>query len=194
MRKTHTRIAGALAALLAAGLAGFTLRSQPRSSVSLAARSPAPAVATQVIRRTVHIVRHEHPRSAPGSRVRSPTRAGVGQAYRGRSVHTGASGSRGAGAPGAPASAGGAVVTTRTSPSHASTGSAPSGSAPAGTRPTTRTSPAHAPTGSAPSGSAAPGTRPTTRTSPHGSTGAPGSKHVATRSSGGGEDRGDHGD
>lgn len=192
MRKTHTRIAGALAALLAAGLAGFSLRSQPTSSVSLAARSPAPAVATQVIRRTIHIVRHEHPRTPHGSPPGFPRRGGAGHANPARSVHTGASGSHAAGSAGALVAAGGGAVTTRTSPSHTSAGSAPSGSTATGAPVTTRTSPSHASTGSAPSGSAPAGTRPTTRTSPHGSSGAPGAKHVATRSSG--EDRGDHGD
>jgi hypothetical protein len=197
MRKTHTRIVGAVAALLAAALAGFSLRSQPKS-VSLAARSPAPAVATQVIRRTIHIVRHEHPRSAGTSRPGALAQGGRGPRGSARSIHTGASGSRGAGAPGGAVSAGGAAVTTRTSPSHASTSSAPSGSAPTGAPVTTRTSPGHATTGSTPSGSAPTGARPTTRTSPHGAGGSTSSgRPVATRSSGGrhGEDGGgDHGD
>lgn len=190
MRKTHTRFVGVLAALLAAGLAGFSLRSQPKSSVSLAARGPAPAVTTQVIHRTIHIVRHEHPRTAPGLRPGSATRAGGGGVSGVRSVHTRASGSHSAGSAGAAVAVGGGAVTTRTSASRAATGATPSGSAPAGAPVTTRTSPSHA---STPSGSAPTGARPTTRTSSHGSSGASGGKHVATRSSGG-EDHGDHGD
>ena len=189
MRKTHTRIAGAVAALLAAALAGFSLRSQPRSSVSLAARSPAPAVTTQVIRRTIHIVRHEHARTPPGRRPGSPTRAGGAQMNTARSVHTGASGSHAAGSVGAVVAAGGGAVTTRTSPSHATSGSTSLGSAPTGAPVTTRTSPSHA---STPSGPAPANPPVTTRTSSHASSGASGTKHVATRSSG--EDRGDHGD
>ena len=165
MRKTHTRIAGAVAALLAAGLAGFSLRSAPRSSTALAARTPSAAVTTQVIRRTIHIVRHEHARSRgavhPGS-VSAPTAAAAVSAA--RSIHTGASGSHHAGSSGTVVSAGGSAVTTRTSPSHVS-----------------------APTASVPASSPV-----TTRTSPHGSSGTSGAKHVTTRSSG--EDRGDHGD
>ena len=188
MRRTHIRIAGALAALLAAGLAGFSLRSQPRS-LSLAARSPAPAVTTQVIRRTIHIVRHEHAPARAGSGGGSPPHGHTGPVTSARSIHTGASGSHRAGSSSTGAAAGGAAVTTRTSPSHVATGSAPSGTASTGAPVTTRTSPSHA---STPSGSAPAGAPVTTRTSPHGSTGAPGAKHVATRSSG--EDRGDHGD
>ncbi len=189
MRKTHTRIAGAVAALLAAGLAGFSLRSQPSSSVSLSARSPAPAVATQVIRRTIHIVRHERVAPRAAGHGGALGRGGPGRVSSARSIHTAASGSHGAGSPGAAVSAGGTAVTTRTSPSHASTGSAPSSSAPAGVPVTTRTSASHA---STPSASAHAGAPVTTRTSPHGSSATSGGKHVATRSSG--EDRGDHGD
>ena len=65
MGRTQTRIIGAVAALLAAGLAGFSLRSQQQHTVTtVAARNPAADVRTQVIRRTIHIVRHQHPRHA----------------------------------------------------------------------------------------------------------------------------------
>ena len=186
MRKTHTRMAGAVAALLAAGLAGFSLRTAPRSSTALAARTPSAAVTTQVIRRTIHIVRHEHARSRgavhPGS-VSAPTAAAAVSAA--RSIHTGASGSHHAGSSGTVVSAAGAV-TTRTSPSHAS---APTTSGSAGAPVTTRTSPSHA----APGSGSAPSSSPvTTRTRPHGSSGASGAGHVTPRSSG--EDGGDHGD
>ena len=62
MGRKHTRFIGAAAALLAAGLAGFSLRSQQRSATSVAARNPATDVRTQVIRRTVHIIA---PRALP---------------------------------------------------------------------------------------------------------------------------------
>jgi hypothetical protein len=185
MRKTHTRMAGAVAALLAAGLAGFSLRSAPRSSASLAARAPSAAVTTQVIRRTIHIVRHERARSRSGVRPGSvPARSGAAVSTA-RSIHTGASGSLHPGSSGTVVSAGG-VVTTRTSPSHAS---APTASGSAGAPVTTRTSPSHAATSSGPAPTSSPVT---TRTSPHGSSGASGTKHVTTRSSG--NDGGDHGD
>ena len=68
MSRTTTRFIGAAAALLAAGLAGFSLR-RPAAYVDHGrARNPAADVRTQVIRRTVHIVRHEHGRHAAGSR------------------------------------------------------------------------------------------------------------------------------
>jgi hypothetical protein len=186
MRKTHTRMAGALAALLAAGLAGFSLRSAPRSSTALAARTPSAAVTTQVIRRTIHIVRHQRAPSRAGSHPGSlSARSGGAAVSAARSIHTGASGSHHAGSSGAVVSAGGAV-TTRTSPSHAS---APTVSGATGAPVTTRTSPSHAATGSGPAPASSPVT---TRTSPHGSSGASGAKHVTTRSSG--KDEGDHGD
>lgn len=185
MRKTHTRMAGAVAALVAAGLAGFSLRSAPRSSTSLAVRDPSRAVTTQVIRRTIHIVRHERAPSRTGVRPGSLSARSGAAVSAARSIHTGASGSHNAGSSGTVVSAGG-TVTTRTSPSHVS---APTASGSAGAPVTTRTSPSHTSTSS---GSAPASSPVTTRTSPHGSSGASGAKHVTTRSSG--EDRGDHGD
>jgi len=55
MPKRHGRILGSLAAILAAGLAGFSLRPSPQPVTAVASRNPA-EVKTQVIRRTIHIV------------------------------------------------------------------------------------------------------------------------------------------
>src|SRR5581483_3136080 len=63
MQRTHTRIAGATTALLAAGVAGFSLRPADRPAAAPAARTPAVEVRTRVIHRTIHVVRHEHPHS-----------------------------------------------------------------------------------------------------------------------------------
>jgi hypothetical protein len=186
MGRRQTRIIGAAAALLAAGMAGFSLRPGEQPA-TVAARNPAADVRTEVIRRTVHIVRHTHARHAtaprgrvsatvpsPGSRPVSP-------------VRTSASKSRAGGSAGTVTAA--TAVTTRTSASHALANSSPGGRAPAGAPIATRTS-SH---GSSPAGAPSQGTAPvTTRTSSHGS--VPGSGGpVRTRTSGGGE-RGDGGE
>lgn len=192
MGRTHTRFIGAVAALLAAGLAGFSLRSQQRSVSTVAARNPAPDVRTQVIRRTIHITRHEHARHGMG-----PSGGGSRLGRRGASpaasaVHTGASGSHRVGS-GTTVSASGAAVTTRTSAPHSPASAAVSGAPVA-----TRTSTSHGGSGST-TGSGSSGGPVTTRTSSHGSGGSTtGSGHVTTRSSGGhggdGSDGGDGGD
>jgi hypothetical protein len=114
MARTHTRLIGAVAALIAAGLAGFSLRSQQATLTTIAARNPTTDVRTQVIRRTIHITRHEHARHGIGP---SAGTSGVStrRAIRGPSpVHTGASGSHTVGA-GTTGSAASAAVTTRAS-------------------------------------------------------------------------------
>jgi hypothetical protein len=201
MRRTHTRFIGAMAAIVAAGLAGYSLRPSPGATATVAARNPAAEVKTQVIRRTIHIVRHERRRHAPTPHA-GPFAVPAGGSRAARRVRTGASASHGAGSPGRAGASGTAAVATRTSPSHASPGAAPSSPATAGTAPvTTRTSPSHASPGTA-SGSPATAPKPvTTRTSAsHGTpsgTAKGGSGSVTTRTSGaGGADRegGDHGD
>ena len=194
MPKTQTRLVGAVAALLAAGLAGFSLRSSPNSPTAVSARNPAPDVRTQVIRRTVHIVRHQ--RSGQGAGRHGGASAiggsvgGVGVAPA-SSVRTHTSGSHTIGAAGTVAG-GTASVTTRTSASH-SAGSPVAGSGSPSAPVTTRTSASHS-VGSSGSGSGSTGGRVTTRTSSHGSTSS-GSGRVVTRSSGGdGGDRGGHHD
>ena len=189
MPKTQTRIAGSVAALLAAGLAGFSLRSSPSSPTALAARNPAADVRTQVIRRTIHIVRHEHARrGARPYRLTSVTGGGVG-AHPASAVRTRASASHAAGSA-ATAAAGTGAVTTRTSASH-SVGSSAAGSGSSSAPVTTRTSASHS-AGSPAGGSGSSPGHVTTRTSSHGSSSS-GTGHVATRSSGGGGDGGDGG-
>ena len=82
MQTNQIRAAGAIAAVIAAGAVGYSLRpgTQP---VALAARNPAVEVRTVVIRRTIHIVRHERARpplrhvaravAAPGQAPAQPT-------------------------------------------------------------------------------------------------------------------------
>src|SRR5579862_4248924 len=62
MQPRHTRIAGAVAALIAAGSVANALRPGSQQSRALAERQTAVEVRTQVIRRTIHVVKHE---SAP---------------------------------------------------------------------------------------------------------------------------------
>jgi hypothetical protein len=189
MRKRHGRILGSVAAVMAAGLAGFSLRPSSQPVTAVASRNPV-EVKTQVIRRTIHIVHRQgagHPAAHAAGRhgnVSTPGRKGSGTA---RSVRTGASRSHvtGSSAGGGSPAAAPAPVTTRTSASHPSSAlpaSQPSSGSPAaGPSPvTTRTS----------------GSRPSSG-SPAASTGT-GSKPVTSRTSGGksggGDDKGDHGD
>lgn len=167
----HTRLAGAAAAVLAAGLAGYSLRPSNQSANLVAARNPAAEVRTQVIRRTIHIVKHE--RSGQGGRhVRTLVASGGGlRTGGGRPVSTGASHHSAA----AVGSGAAAPVVTRTSShpvSSASTGAPASSGAPV----TTRTS-----THSSGSGSSGSSSKPvTTRTSSgggHGGEGGDGSQN-----------------
>jgi len=59
MRRSHSRIAAAITAVAAGGAAVYALRPADKPVVTLAARSPAVEYRTQVIRRTVHVIRHE---------------------------------------------------------------------------------------------------------------------------------------
>lgn len=191
MRRIATaRIASLLAALTAGVLAAYALRSGPSETRLARVQQPPAEVRTQVIRRTVHVVRHERAHAH---------RAGA-------SVHGTAGGS------GTAVSAGSTAPRTATSGSHAASGPASTGAISSGSAPRTRssgagsgstgTSPGHrrtAPvrTHSSGSGSSAPSSshasQPVrTRTSGgsgSGSTGA-GSGAVRTRTSGGGEHEG----
>lgn len=126
MRRRHTRTAAGLTALAAGVLAAFALRPSSSTTTAVAARNPAIEVRTVVIRRTIHIVRHQH---AGGTAGPAAGRAG---GHRAVSVSTSSSKSHGGGS-----TLGTGPVATRTSPSH----SAPSsGSGAAGGPVTTRTS------------------------------------------------------
>lgn len=187
-------MAATTTALAAAVLAVLALRPSSKAPTSLAARNPAVEVRTVVIRRTVHIVKHErapgaigphgHGQVAVGAEHRPKTGASGSHSSRsgvaaGGAVSTRASGSHlVAGIPGS------APVTTRTSAAHGAPTSGAGSAAPV----TTRTSAAH---GGTPSSS---GSRPvTTRTSA--ASGTSRGKPVSTRTSGShggdGEDGGD---
>lgn len=181
MRRRHSRAAAAVTALAAGGLAAFSLRpSDGATTAALAARNPPAEVRTQVIRRTIHIIRHEPGARLPGSRDTS----GAGVQARGP-VRSGASGSH------RPAPAGGSTgVATRTSGSHGGATGSPTG---ASTPVSTRTSGSHGPSSS----SAPAGTPVSTRSSgSHGGSSGGSSAKPVTRSSsseghGDGSDGGD---
>lgn len=66
MQSTHTRLAGSIAAAVASAAAGFYLWPATHSaSTSVADRNAATEVRTQVIHRTVHVVRHQ--KAKPGA-------------------------------------------------------------------------------------------------------------------------------
>ena len=70
-RIANARIASLAAALTAGALAAYTLRSGPSATPVAQVSQPAVEVRTQVIRRTVHVVRHErarHKRSSSGAK------------------------------------------------------------------------------------------------------------------------------
>jgi hypothetical protein len=150
MNKRYSRALAAAAALVAGGLAAFALRpSQATSTQALAARNPAVEVRTEVIRRTIHITRHQ---GAAGI----GSRGGSVLIARARAVKSGTSGSHHSAVAGAvatrtsgarPVGATG-PVSTHTSGSHGSAGSTAvstrtSGSSGSAGKPTTRSSGSH---------------------------------------------------
>ena len=177
MRSGHSRAAAAAAALAAGGLAAYSLRPTHNTTAAIAARDPALEVRTQVIRRTIHIIRHE-PRAALRSH-RVNGQIAVQTLSRPR---TAASASRGL-----VAASGSTAVATRTSGAHSISGQ------PVGTSAlTTRTSGSHGSSStSAPAGGPV-----TTRTSASRGGSSPGSGgRPVTRTSGGkGHGEGDGGD
>ena len=90
MRTNYSRIAAVVMAISAGGLAAFALRpAAGTGTLALAARNPAVEVRTQVIRRTIHVIRHE-----PGARLRGSRRSPalvVAARGRARTVASGAS-------------------------------------------------------------------------------------------------------
>ena len=67
MRRKYSRIVAIAMAAVAGGLAAFALRpAAGTSTATLAARNPAVEVRTQVIRRTIHVIRHESGARAAG--------------------------------------------------------------------------------------------------------------------------------
>jgi hypothetical protein len=152
-------------ALAATALAVLALRPSSRTAPTLAARNPVVEVRTEVIRRTIHIVKHVSTPGTRGGSVAVQSGRGAPPIRTSTSRHSPV-GSTSAGA-----------VVTRTSRRHSSgTG--------LGTIPvTTRTSP-HAGGSSSGSGSGAL----TTRTSPHGNSS---NAAVRTRTSASGGDGGD---
>jgi len=184
-RTTNARIAALATTLVAGVLAAFALRPSTSSTGSAAhVQQQAAEVRTQVIRRTVHIVRHERP---PRARTTTGSGAGstvaLGAAGTSRAPRTGTSGSH---LTAARAVTGVAAPRTRTS--GASTGVTPStGSTAAPVR--TRTSGTSAAGAPSTSGSGAP-----VRTRASGGSTSGGSGAVRTRTSGGGDGGGGHDD
>ena len=185
MRRLASTRSAALAAALAAGaLAAYTLR--PTAGSSSFVQPQAAIVRTQVIRRTVHIVRHERP---PRGRRTARTRVTVHNATvlaPAGAPRTGTSGSH-AGAAAAPTVVPGGAAAPRTRTSGVGVAVAPA-TTPAtgvsGAPVRTRTSRAAA-AGSPSTGAAAP-----VRTRTSGGSAGSGSKGGAlrTRTSGGGHD------
>lgn len=129
MRRSHSRTLAVVLAVAAGGLAALALRPAAGSSTgTLAARNPAVEVRTQVIRRTIHVIRHEPGARLPGSRRSSSTVVVAGHGH--GHARTGASGSRALKS--GPRSA---AVATRASGGHAAGAARVSGaSAPVSTR------------------------------------------------------------
>lgn len=164
MQTNHIRAAGAIAAVIAAGGVGYTLRPSTQP-VALAARNPAVEVRTVVIRRTIHIVRHE--RARPPVKHIAGAAAAPGQA------------------PAQPAGLPAAASAVRTRTSHHATTAVPSTGQPVASSAPLRTSTSkHAASSTAAPvvGSAAPLK---TKTSSHATAGTTHGAPVTTRTSGG---------
>ncbi len=127
MRRTQSRTAAAVTAVAAGAVAVYAIQPADTTVATVAARAPAVQYRTQVIRRTIHIVRHDRhafptPRGAVAAGGRGPHGKGA--------IKTGASGSH-ARAGGGGAGAGTAGVVTRSS-GHSSAGASPGSSSSAG--------------------------------------------------------------
>ena len=96
MRRSHTRTAAAITAVAAGGLAAFTLRpADTPTAATLAANTPPVEVRTQVITRTVHVIRHQSGAHHPGRRgaIATGTPGSSKGGSAGGAVRTSASGS-----------------------------------------------------------------------------------------------------
>lgn len=153
MKKTHSRVLAAVTALVAGGLAAFALRpAQAPSSQALASRNPAVEVRTQVIRRTIHVKRHQpaagagsHLSSALAAQARGPARSGASGSHAAGAV-AGAVATRTSGSHAVAVTGSGAPVTRTSGASGAATGAGTavrtrtSGAGGTAGRPTTRSS------------------------------------------------------
>lgn len=115
MRTAHARATAAIAAVAAGVIAGYELKPSQggRLSANAASAQPPAEVRTQVIHRTIHVVRHER---LPGQGRRGGLRRTTAVAHYAR---TGASGSHLASA-----TTGAAGVSTRTSGANIGSGAA----------------------------------------------------------------------
>ncbi len=192
-RLSNTRIA-ALASTLAAGaLAAFALRPSPSTTgTATHVNQQAAEVRTQVIRRTVHIVRHERPPRGPASYGRSGSAgaaSGGSASVVGSPVRTATSGSH-TGPVGAPASA--SAPRTRTSGTGVRTNPSPSSPAPVRTHTSgSGSGGSHSNGAPAKPGTGAPVRTRTSGASTGGGSGSGGA--IKTRTSGGGENSGGKG-
>ncbi len=188
-RTTNARIAALATTLVAGVLAAFALRPSTSSTGSTAhVQQQAAEVRTQVIRRTVHIVRHERPPRArtTAGRGAAGSTATIGVAGASSAPRTGTSGSHSSAAGLATG-----VSAPRTRTSGASTGATPSAGA-VGAPVRTRTS--GTAVAGAPSTSSS-GAPVRTRTSGGATSGGSGgSGAVRTRTSGGSDGGGGHDD
>ena len=183
MRRSHSRAAAFALAVATCGLAAFALKPAASTpTATLASRNPAVEIRTQVIRRTIHVIRHEPGAPLRGSRgVSAIVVAGHAHAH----ARTAASGKHHA-----PIGAPVAAVATRASGGHgASTGHTTTGS---GVPVTTRSSASRSTAASPPATSHPVSTRSSGSHSAAIST--PATSHpVSTRSSGGGHKHGEDG-
>src|SRR5581483_7478030 len=94
MRNRHSRAFATLAAITAAGLAGYSLWPPHNSTPkTLAARNPAVEVRTQVVRRTIHVARAGAGHASQSGSARYGRRGAAVSGQRGGHIATGASGS-----------------------------------------------------------------------------------------------------
>jgi hypothetical protein len=205
MRRKYSRIVAIAMAAVAGGLAAFALRpAAGTSTATLAARNPAVEVRTQVIRRTIHVIRHESGAELRGARGSSAlVIAGHGGKARAtssgghRTAHTAGTATVASRASGVHGTNGGqstasaAPVATRSSGSHITSSAPASQSHPV----STRSSGSHMTSPGASSGTSSRRPVSTRASGSPGKSSAGASGRPVTRSSGGAHrDGGDGGD